>query len=59
MLGVGSGENLNEHIIGEKWPEPEIRLEMLREAIEIIQTLWEGGVKSYYGEYFTVENARV
>jgi len=59
MLGVGSGENLNEHIIGEKWPEPPIRSEMLREAIEIIQTLWEGGFKSYYGEYFNVENARV
>jgi G6PDH family F420-dependent oxidoreductase len=59
MLGLGSGENLNEHITGQKWPEPPIRLEMLREAIDIIHTLWEGGMRSYYGEYFTVENARI
>ncbi|HEX8099527.1 MAG TPA: TIGR03557 family F420-dependent LLM class oxidoreductase [Actinomycetota bacterium] len=59
MLGVGSGENLNEHILGMGWPEPEIRLGMLEEAIEVIRLLWEGGSKSHYGEYFMVENARV
>ena len=59
ILGVGSGENLNEHILGMGWPEPEIRLDMLTEAIEIIRLLWEGGSKSHYGEHYVVENARV
>ncbi|HUF52879.1 MAG TPA: TIGR03557 family F420-dependent LLM class oxidoreductase [Dehalococcoidia bacterium] len=58
-LGVGSGENLNEHIIGEGWPETGIRQEMLEEAIDIIRHLWEGGYQSYYGEFFAVENARI
>lgn len=59
FLGVGSGENLNERITGLHWPPPPIRLEMLEEAIDIIRTLWDGGLKSYYGTYFTVENARI
>jgi coenzyme F420-dependent glucose-6-phosphate dehydrogenase len=59
FLGVGSGENLNEHIIGEGWPETEVRHEMLAEAIEIIRGLWQGGLMSFRGDYYTVENARL
>lgn len=58
-LGVGSGENLNEHILGDRWPPGPLRLEMLEEAIEIIRLLWEGGSKDYYGSFYTVENARI
>src|SRR5215207_428825 len=58
-LGVGSGEALNEHILGEHWPEADVRLEMLEEAIEVIRMLWEGGQRSHRGRHYTVENARV
>ena len=59
FLGLGTGENLNEHITGEKWPPHDIRAEMLEEAVEIIRLLWEGGSQSYQGVYYTVENARI
>jgi coenzyme F420-dependent glucose-6-phosphate dehydrogenase len=59
MLGVGTGENLNEHIIGQKWPSYEVRAEMLEEAVEIIRQLWKGEDYSHRGCYFTVENARL
>lgn len=59
FLGVGSGEALNEHITGERWPETEIRLEMLEEAIAIMRLLWQGGNQSHHGKYYTVENARL
>ena len=59
FLGVGTGENLNEHILGEKWPEHEIRSEMLEEAVEVIRLLWDGEQASHYGSYYTVENAKV
>ena len=59
FLGLGSGENLNEHIFGTHWPEPSVRLAMLEEALEVIRTLWDGGMKSHRGEYYTVENARI
>lgn len=59
FLGVGSGENLNEHITGAKWPEPEVRLEMLEEAVEVMRLLWKGGTRSHHGKHYTVENARV
>ncbi len=58
-LGVGTGENLNEHIFGDPWPSTDVRLEMLEEAIEVMRLLWEGGQKSHYGKYYTVENAQV
>jgi coenzyme F420-dependent glucose-6-phosphate dehydrogenase len=58
-LGVGSGENLNEHILGEHWPPVPQRQERLEEAIEVIRLLWEGGLKSHRGRYFTVDNARI
>jgi G6PDH family F420-dependent oxidoreductase len=58
-LGVGSGEALNEHILGEHWPEADVRLEMLEEAIEVMRLLWRGGNHSHRGRHYTVENARV
>jgi G6PDH family F420-dependent oxidoreductase len=59
FLGVGTGENLNEHVIGYGWPPADTRLEMLEEAIKVMRLLWEGGMKSYRGDYFTIENARL
>jgi len=59
FLGVGTGENLNEHITGCHWPTPADRLEMLEEAIEVIRQLWKGGWQSHEGKYFTVEKARI
>src|SRR5918911_4992163 len=58
-LGVGSGENLNEHILGDRWPPTDVRLEMLEEAIEVMRLLWEGGFKNHHGKHYTVENARI
>jgi G6PDH family F420-dependent oxidoreductase len=58
-LGVGSGEALNEHIFGDAWPESDERLEMLEEAIEVIRTLWQGGVQSHRGRHYRVSHARV
>lgn len=59
MLGVGSGENLNEHILGDRWPQVDIRQEMLDEAVDVIRTLWQGGLQSYHGAHYDVENARI
>ena len=59
FLGVGTGENLNEHITGRKWPRIAVRQEMLEEAVQVIRLLWEGGMKSHRGRYYRVENARV
>src|SRR3954447_3326153 len=58
-LGVGSGENLNEHITGERWPGVVERQDRLEEAIEVIRELWTGKLRSHRGEHFTVENARI
>ena len=58
-LGVGSGEALNEHVLGDKWPEADVRLELLEEAVEVMRTLWQGGQQSHRGRHYTVENARV
>ncbi|MEU1278009.1 LLM class F420-dependent oxidoreductase [Streptomyces sp. NPDC005805] len=57
-LGLGSGENLNEHIVG-PWPAADVRLGMLREAVEIIRELFRGEHVSRRGGYFTVESARL
>ncbi|MGH7872411.1 MAG: TIGR03557 family F420-dependent LLM class oxidoreductase [Candidatus Binatia bacterium] len=59
FLGVGTGENLNEHILGVHWPPRRIRQEMLAEAINIIRLLWRGGMNSHQGRYFTVEQAQI
>ncbi|MDX6739181.1 TIGR03557 family F420-dependent LLM class oxidoreductase [Actinocorallia sp. A-T 12471] len=59
-LGVGSGERLNEHVVGEGFPEsPKKRQEMLREAVEIIRLLWQGGYRSYRGEHFELARAKL
>ena len=59
FLGVGTGENLNEHVHGDRWPEGEVRLEMLEEAVDVIRLLWQGGYQSHHGRYYTVEEARI
>jgi G6PDH family F420-dependent oxidoreductase len=59
LLGLGAGENLNEHILGDHWPPADVRHEMLEEAVQIIRLLWQGRQQSFYGNYYTVENARL
>jgi G6PDH family F420-dependent oxidoreductase len=59
LLGVGSGENLNEHVLGDRWPRVEARLEMLEEAVEVMRKLWEGKLTSHDGRHYQVENARI
>jgi G6PDH family F420-dependent oxidoreductase len=56
---VGSGEALNEHILGDRWPHAAERLEMLEEAVEVIRKLWRGGVQSHRGRHYRVEHARI
>jgi G6PDH family F420-dependent oxidoreductase len=58
-LGVGTGEALNEHILGDGWPEADVRLEMLEEAVDVMRGLWDGGQFSHYGPHYAVENARI
>ncbi len=58
-LGVGAGERLNEHVVGKGWPEVGDRHRLFREALEVIRLLWQGGYRSYRGEFFEVEDARV
>lgn len=58
-LGVGSGEALNEHILGDPWPGIEHRLSMLEEAVEIMRELWQGGVVSHDGAHYVVDRARL
>jgi G6PDH family F420-dependent oxidoreductase len=57
FLGVGTGENLNEHILGDRWPAHDLRQEMLEEAIEVMRLLWRGETITYRGAHYTVENA--
>ena len=59
FLGLGSGENLNEHVVGARWPAGDERLEMLEEAIEVIRLLWQGGQQTHRGKHYTVEDARI
>jgi G6PDH family F420-dependent oxidoreductase len=58
-LGVGSGEALNEQILGDDWPEADVRLEMLEEAIELMRRLWTGEVVSHEGKHYRVRHARI
>jgi G6PDH family F420-dependent oxidoreductase len=58
-LGMGAGENLNEHVVGEGWPAVAERQEMLREAVEIVRALHTGELVDYRGDYFQVDSARV
>jgi coenzyme F420-dependent glucose-6-phosphate dehydrogenase len=59
FLGVGTGENLNEHVLGARWPLPDERLEMLEEAVDVMRLLWSGGEQTRRGKHYTVEHARV
>jgi coenzyme F420-dependent glucose-6-phosphate dehydrogenase len=59
FLGIGSGENLNEPVVGEGWPAPDERLAMLEEAIQVMRLLWQGGEQSFRGEHYDVEQARL
>jgi G6PDH family F420-dependent oxidoreductase len=59
FLGVGTGENLNEHILGDRWPSHEERAEMLEEAVGLIRRLWEGGLVSHRGKHYNVDRARL
>jgi G6PDH family F420-dependent oxidoreductase len=58
-LGVGSGEALNEHILGDAWPETNERLDMLEEAIAVMRRLWEGKTISHRGRHYAVDRARI
>jgi G6PDH family F420-dependent oxidoreductase len=58
-LGLGSGENLNEHVVGEGWPMVGVRQDMLEEAIHIIRELHTGELVTWQGEYFRVDSARI
>ncbi|WP_240311535.1 TIGR03557 family F420-dependent LLM class oxidoreductase [Nocardioides houyundeii] len=58
-LGVGSGENLNEHVVGGGWPSVDVRHEMLVEALEIINGLFDGGYVNHRGQHFSVESAKL
>ena len=58
-LGVGSGEALNEHILGDPWPTAPKRLDMLEEAVEVIRSLWTGDVVRHDGRFYTVDSARI
>jgi G6PDH family F420-dependent oxidoreductase len=59
FLGVGTGEALNEHILGDRWPSSGVRREMLEEAVEVMRLLWTGGSQSHAGTHYTVEQATV
>jgi G6PDH family F420-dependent oxidoreductase len=58
-LGLGAGENLNEHIVGGGWPGVDVRHEMLREAVQIIRELFDGGYVNVRGEHYDVESAKL
>jgi G6PDH family F420-dependent oxidoreductase len=58
-LGVGTGEALNEHVLGDRWPVESVRLEMLEEAVQVIRSLWSGEFTNHHGRHYTVENARI
>ncbi|RMI13910.1 TIGR03557 family F420-dependent LLM class oxidoreductase [Cellulomonas triticagri] len=58
-LGLGAGENLNEHVVGERWPAVGERHDMLEEAIEIIASLLDGDRLTYDGQHFRVDSARL
>jgi coenzyme F420-dependent glucose-6-phosphate dehydrogenase len=59
LLGVGSGENLNEHVVGARWPAADERLDMLEEAVGLMRELWTGETVTHRGRHYTVEGARI
>jgi G6PDH family F420-dependent oxidoreductase len=58
-LGLGAGENLNEHVVGRGWPPANVRHDMLAEALQIIGGLFDGGHFDYAGEHFRVDSAKL
>jgi G6PDH family F420-dependent oxidoreductase len=58
-LGLGSGENLNEHVVGKGWPPANVRQEMLVEALDIINALFDGGYVNYEGRHYRVDSAKL
>src|SRR5690349_23437114 len=58
-FGVGSGEALNEHVLGDRWPPVSVRLARLEEALDLIRELWTGKVVTHEGTYYTVHDARI
>src|SRR5919107_321980 len=58
-LGLGAGENLNEHVVGRGWPPVNVRHDMLGEALDIINALFDGGYVSYQGTHFHVDSAKL
>ncbi|MEU4120570.1 TIGR03557 family F420-dependent LLM class oxidoreductase [Kitasatospora sp. NPDC028055] len=58
-LGVGTGEALNEHVLGDRWPPFDVRAQMLEEAVTVMRELFAGGVVSHQGTHYTVENAQL
>ena len=59
FFGVGTGERLNEHVVGDYWPPSSVRREMLEEALGVIRALWRGAEITHHGTHYTVENARL
>ena len=59
IFGVGTGEALNEHIFGDRWPEAAERRDQLEEAVEVIRALWSGETISHHGPHYRVEHARI
>src|ERR1700756_4164809 len=58
-LGVGTGEALNEHVTGQRWPSAEERLEMLDEAVHVIRQLFTGQLITHSGLHYQVDTARL
>lgn len=58
-LGLGAGEQLNEHVVGRGFPAVDVRHEMLAEAVEIIRQLFAGGYVTHHGKHFDVESAKL
>jgi G6PDH family F420-dependent oxidoreductase len=58
-LGIGTGEALNEHVLGDAWPSVDVRLAQLEEAVEVIRELWDGGQVTRRGRFYDVDTARI
>src|SRR4051812_16095470 len=58
-LGIGTGEALNEHVLGQRWPNADVRLSMLEESVEVMRKLWTGESVTHHGDHYTVEDARI
>jgi len=59
VLGIGTGEALNEHVLGQPWPSTEVRLDMLEEAVEVMRRLWSEEFVNHRGRFYTVDQARI